>query len=102
MLRYNRDTDPMNKPAFHHPRRKCEWCEGGFRPIDTLSPATSEQFCSATCALEWYQARVLDVLYPGAFNKAEQVAVAARSHWRMEIARRLRDGREQASQREQV
>ena len=45
-----------------------------------------------------YQARVLDLVCPGAYAEAQQVATEARQKWSTEVAERLREGRERARQ----
>ena len=83
---------------FHHPKRECHWCRGGFKPLDTLGPHNSEHYCSAECALASHQAKALDIMYPGAYATAQQVAIEGRQRWAVEVAERLREGRERARQ----
>ena len=83
---------------FHHPKRECHWCHGGFKPLETLGPHSSEHFCSSECAMANYQARVLDLVCPGAYAEAQRVAVEAREKWSAEVVQRLQEGRERARQ----
>ena len=85
-----------NFTPFHHPRRECHWCGGGFKPLDTLSPHCTEYFCSTECALERYQAKALEVMFPGTYEVSRKVAVEQRTHRLAEVAQRLRGGRERA------
>ena len=83
---------------FHHPKRECHWCQGSFKPLDTLSPHSSEHFCSAVCAAANHQARALELVSSGAYVEAQRVAIAARAKWASEVSERLRKGREKTRQ----
>lgn len=87
------------KAAFHHPRRACHWCAGHFQPLDTLSPHSSEHFCSAECALENHNAKALNMVNPGVYDTVKAAVVVARAQWSAEVAQRLKEGRQRAAER---
>ena len=76
---------------FHHPRRECYWCLGGFQPLDTLAPHSTEHFCSAECALESNLSRGSERR-----EALKAQAVQERASRSTEIAQRLKEGREKA------
>lgn len=88
---------------FTHARRVCHWCEVHFTPLATLSPRSTEHFCSASCAFARHHAKALEVMSPGAYDDAKRAAVEARAVLSMEIVARLRAGRVRAqAQREEA
>ena len=85
----------QQRAAFRHPKRPCRWCRGNFTPSETISPVSTETLCSPECAVEHRHARQYE---QGVFVQLQESAIAHRAAQSVEIAERLRLGRERARQ----
>lgn len=86
-----------------HADRPCVWCGEEFSPVETISPRSTENFCSAECAFANMSARTFDRMTPGYYDRvrgeARELLKRMAARRAAETAERLRAGREAAKAR---